>query len=397
MKLCFLCNEYPPAPHGGIGTATQATGRALAARGHIVKVIGLYAGQLAGPAYEDDRGVQVHRIPCPGGRFGWIAGRYRLFTTLTRWAAGKEIELIEVADWEGPAAGWGALPVPVVVRLHGSLSYFARETGARIQRRALFLERKSFHRATYCASTSRYTAAVTENLFGQHRSSVEVIYNFVEVDRELPPTIRSSNKVVFSGTLTAKKGVVPLLRAWPEVLRLYPTAELHLFGKDGCDDGQLMRARLQAMLTAGESASVHFHGYVDRRRLRDELQTCRLAVFPSYSEAFSLAPLEAMGERCPVIYTRRSSGPELIVDGSNGLLIEPDNTAELAEAILRVLRDDALAARIGEAGRTTVLEKFSPHALLPRYEEYYEECRQRFGASAPRRGMFARLGLLGHA
>jgi glycosyltransferase involved in cell wall biosynthesis len=397
MKLCFLCNEYPPFRNGGIGTATQATGRALAARGHAVKVIGLYNAQLASPTCEEDCGVQVHRILCPPSRFGWVEGRYKLFTMLSHWAANKEVDLIEIPDWEGPAAGWGALPVPVVVRLHGSLSYFARETGVPIQGRTLFLERNSFHRATYCSSTSRYTAKVTEGLFGRHRHSAKVIYNFVEVDLHQPLTVRSRNKVVFSGTLTAKKGVVPLLRAWPEVLRLHPSAELHLFGKDGYDDGQPLRPKLLAMLSASESASVHFHGHVDRSRLRNEFRTGRLAVFPSYSEAFGLAPLEAMGEHCPVIYTKRSSGPELITEGSSGLLIEPDNTAELTDAISRVLRDDDLAARLGAGGRTTVLEKFSPQAQLPRYEAYYEECLQRFVAAAPRRGMLSRLGLLKHA
>ena len=41
MKICFLCSEYPPVPHGGAGTFTQVTARALVQAGHDVRVVGL--------------------------------------------------------------------------------------------------------------------------------------------------------------------------------------------------------------------------------------------------------------------------------------------------------------------------------------------------------------------
>ncbi len=66
-------------------------------------------------------------------------------------------------------------------------------------------------------------------------------------------------------------------------------------------------------------------------------------MFPSYAEAFALAPLEAMAAGCPTVYSQRGSGPELIENNRDGLLVEPDQPGEIAETIIRVLEDNNLA------------------------------------------------------
>ncbi len=378
MKICFVCGEYPPARHGGIGSVTQVLGRALAAAGHEVRSVGLYPAREAEDCLEEsDRGVAVHRIPTPRGRLGWARGRKRLYDIIARWAKRKEIDVVEVPDWEGYAAGWPSLGVPVVARLHGSSSYFAREMHAPLRWPDYCLEAASFHRADDCCSTSAYTAARTQRLFGRRRRPVEVLFNPVDLPPE-PQGPRAANRVVFAGTLTAKKGVIPLIEAWPEVVRNCPAAELHLFGRDeGAPDGRPMVEVLQELLPADTRDSVHFHGAVERERVQREFAACRAAVFPSFAEAFSMAPLEAMAQACPVIYSRRSSGPELIDSGRDGLLVDPGRPAEIAEAIVRLLRDGELCARLGAAGRRTVAERFATGVLREGNEQFYADAIRR--------------------
>jgi glycosyltransferase involved in cell wall biosynthesis len=294
-----------------------------------------------------------------------------------QWVERGEVDLVEVPDWEGYAACWPRLRAPVVTRLHGSSSYFAREMRTRLHWPAYCLEAASFHRADRCCSTSAYTAARTQRLFGTRLQPVDVLFNPVDVPPE-PRTPRSQNRVVFAGTLTAKKGVVPLVKAWPEVLEVCPSAELHLFGKDaGADDGTPMIDVLTELLPGSARDSVRFHGHVERERVQSEFAACRLAVFPSFAEAFSMVPLEAMAHGCPVIYSNRCSGPELIDSGRNGLLIDPDRPGQIAEAIVSLLRDDVACARIGAAGRRTVTQRFSTSVLLARNERFYAECISR--------------------
>jgi glycosyltransferase involved in cell wall biosynthesis len=72
-----------------------------------------------------------------------------------------------------------------------------------------------------------------------------------------------------------------------------------------------------------------------------------------------LAVLEAMAMGLPVVATRVGGLPELVEDGVTGLLVEPERPEALAEALVRVLGDRALADRLGQAGRRLVLEDYT--------------------------------------
>ena len=161
MKVCFLCSEYPPAPHGGIGSVTQVLGRGLVARGHEVRVIGSYLEPLASTGPEWDEGVRVWRLRRPKARLGWIAARYQVFRQVAAWARQGQIDVVECPDWEGWAAGWPKLSVPVVARLHGSQAYFAAELRQKCGKSARWLESASLERSDFWCSVSRYTKGKT--------------------------------------------------------------------------------------------------------------------------------------------------------------------------------------------------------------------------------------------
>jgi glycosyltransferase involved in cell wall biosynthesis len=86
-----------------------------------------------------------------------------------------------------------------------------------------------------------------------------------------------------------------------------------------------------------------------------------------------------MAAGCPTIYTTRGSGPELIDNGSTGMLVDPDRPDEIARALLALLQDPDLAARLGEKGRRHVEESFSLPVLLARNEDFYGRCLKEFG------------------
>jgi glycosyltransferase involved in cell wall biosynthesis len=184
--------------------------------------------------------------------------------------------------------------------------------------------------------------------------------------------------VVFSGTLAEKKGVLSLAEAWPHVIARCPEARLHIYGKDGLSAGGRQMSSVISERLGGALPTVELHGHVTREALFEALRTARAAVFPSYAEAFALAPLESMVLGCPTIYSERGSGPELLQHGHEGLLIEPDDPRGIADAIVRVLTDDEEARRMGEAGARRVLDRFSIKAMIRANEEFYRQCRSRF-------------------
>ena len=142
-----------------------------------------------------------------------------------------------------------------------------------------------------------------------------------------------------------------------------------------------MQAYLENQLDQSTRETVTFHGHQLRDVIQQSLENARVAVFPSYAEAFSLAPLEAMACGCTTIYSQRGSGPELIEDGRDGLLIDPDQPAQISESILRVLQDDDLARRLGEKGWERVRDRFTTQQIVSENERFYRQCIEEYGVS----------------
>lgn len=134
MRVCFLCNEYPPGRHGGIGTFTQTLARALVRAGHQAWVIGRCYPDHPAADYEEDQGVRVWRYRGAAHRLAKARVRYQVYRTVAGWSRDGKIDLVDAPDCTGWIAGWPRLRVPIIVRLHGSLTYLAAELGQPMER-----------------------------------------------------------------------------------------------------------------------------------------------------------------------------------------------------------------------------------------------------------------------
>ena len=104
----------------------------------------------------------------------------------------------------------------------------------------------------------------------------------------------------------------------------------------------------------GLEQQVEFLGTVSRRDLEDRYRLATLFCLPSRQEGFGIVFLEAMACGKPIVAGRRAAVPETVVDGETGLLVDPDDPAELAEALAKLLLDGDLRRAIGAAGRRRV-------------------------------------------
>ncbi|MDQ3070543.1 MAG: N-acetyl-alpha-D-glucosaminyl L-malate synthase BshA [Acidobacteriota bacterium] len=103
------------------------------------------------------------------------------------------------------------------------------------------------------------------------------------------------------------------------------------------------------------------------------LSVADVMLLPSEQESFGLSALEAMACETPVVASRVGGLPEVITDGVNGFLHPPDDLDGMAASAVRVMKDDALHARITRTGRQTVETEFCADLIVPKYEEYYDE------------------------
>ena len=207
---------------------------------------------------------------------------------------------------------------------------------------------------------------------GVRPERVSVVYEGVDlrsVDRlphtsVLPP--RSGLVVGVVAHLSPEKGHVTVLKAAARLRERFPGVTYVFVG--GGERRQMLEERARALNVADR---VLFTGFrKDSDAMMREFDVFCLA---SLSEGLSSAILAAMARPLPVVATRVGGIPELVVDGSTGLLVPPGRPDKLAEALAKVLSSASLRRRMREAGRKRVAEYFTLERKLDETERLYLE------------------------
>ncbi len=174
--------------------------------------------------------------------------------------------------------------------------------------------------------------------------------------------------LLYVGQLKYRKGFDILAHAMPLVRARHPDASFIFVGHS-----PRQRAALEEIARAnGTADALHILGRPDPAELQRLYLAVDALVFPSRYEGFGLPPLEAMAAGCPVIATDVPVVNESVRDGENGLLTPYDDPAGLAAAILRLLDDPALRARLISGGHATLAERFNGDVLTERVVGVYE-------------------------
>jgi glycosyltransferase involved in cell wall biosynthesis len=116
---------------------------------------------------------------------------------------------------------------------------------------------------------------------------------------------------------------------------------------------------------------------VDRSRVRNMYAASYAVVCPSYTEALPLIPLESMSMKKPVLAYKDVPGiDEVVLPEKTGLLVKKGDPNAIAEGVIRLFDDPALASELGEFGRRLVAADYSPEMLARRYMSLYSELRK---------------------
>jgi glycosyltransferase involved in cell wall biosynthesis len=408
MRILFISNLYPPNDLGGWEQNCKEIAQHLQTRGHVCHVLTSCFGvhERQSPETDVTRVLYLeadiyHYRPldfflrCPGQERAnqhalrvaidthrpdvvFIWGMWNLSRRVAYWAEqwmpGRVAYAIagywpmerntHEAYWQQPSRrGW----VSAFMRPARWLAIRALSQGRARYPLAL----------TQVACVSEYVRRkLTEA--GALPHGARVIYNGIEPEAFLKAAKQRQSspdllRLVYTGGLIADKGVHSAINALGLLRQRGLAGNLHL---DVVGGGHPiyeteLRERVKAL---GLSDQVTFRGRVPRHEIASILADHDVFLFTSvYEEPIARTVMEAMAAGLAVIGTSVGGQREMLEDGMNALIFPPDDAGRLAESILQLQRDAGLRSSLADAGRRTVLERFTLDRMVEEMEEWLVE------------------------
>jgi glycosyltransferase involved in cell wall biosynthesis len=198
--------------------------------------------------------------------------------------------------------------------------------------------------------------------YGFDENRIVAMPNFISQDED-SSSADVGDYIMYSGRLSPEKGVDLLI----EAARGIRGAHFIIAG-----DGP-QREELERKAADVTSSRIDFVGHQPQEKIRKLTRAARFAVLPSkWYENCPYAILETFSLGKPVIGARIGGIPELINDGTNGLLFELDNVADLIEKIQCLLKDDSLVEGMGNKAREKANTEYSPDAYYENIMSVYK-------------------------
>lgn len=381
MKIGFLTSEYPHAytgNSGGIGTSIKNLATALADLGHEVSIL-VYNQQNDGTFFDDSLHIhQIKNVKWKG--LSWYLTRKKIERYINSLVDAKRIELIEAADWTG-ITSFIQPKCPVIIKLHGSDTYFCHLDKRPVKWINKFHEKRALKKADGHLSVSAYTAQVTNQLFGLH-TRFSVIHNGVDIEKFKPATPSFSTKktILYFGTLIRKKGVLELPYIFNEVVKEMDDVELVLVGKDSSDivtgNGSTWQM-MQSLFSIRALEKITFVGAVAYEKIASYIEEATVCVFPSFAEAFPVSWLEAMAKGKAIVASDIGWAKEVIIDGQDGFLVNPISHKEFSDKIVALLNDENLRQSFAEQAVHKIKMEFERSIIAKQNSDYYQSIVQK--------------------
>lgn len=388
MNICFFALEHHSlGSGGGIASYLDALVTELARCGHEVHII--VKGKRDNTRQLDDktvlhefRGGNLHwylsKLPLIGKHLAlpireleWSLGFYQILESIKK---KYQFDLIESSETGNLFTALFEKKIPLIIRLHGSTYSFERSTkgaasfGAKLDR---ILQRYSFTRAKGITSPSEFQKRLFEN---EHirTVNVEVIPNPVSMEDSTGFQSANNNPktIFYAGRIADVKGIRPLLKAFTQVVKRFPDARLIMAGSPHVSIPD--KAIKQFINEHNIADKVELLGYIQKDKIKEYYKACSVYVVPSYYETFCISAIEAMMYGKPVIASLGTALEEIVEDGVTGTLIPSGDDRALADALLKLLTDDELARRMGEAGREKVLMQYQASVIADETLKFYD-------------------------
>jgi glycosyltransferase involved in cell wall biosynthesis len=228
--------------------------------------------------------------------------------------------------------------------------------------------RDSFRLADLNLPVSRTLESILR-LHAQPTGRCEVLLRGVDQTQFFPSSQLSAEpRVLFVGGIMQAKGVFDLLSAWAKVKRACPNASLTMVGPDHTK-GIFSRE----MRSLEVDSSITLTGPLPHPAVANLMRQSRLLCLPSHKEGTPNCVMEALACGLPVVATRVGGIPDIVEHDKTGLLIDKGDVEGLAAALVTLLRDPSLCARMGQAAHAFARAHLDARKTASRLVELYDE------------------------
>jgi len=351
LRIAMITADFLPNI-GGIANHIYNLSRAMRQLGHDCRVLHLTTNRRL-PTKETINGLPVLRFKLPPyeriKRLTAIPTTGSVLAFLRRFCP-------DVVHWHELSNAWLMLraliraPVKVVTIHSARFIRHSRHFLGRFSNRLQL----AFANAVFVPSNELHNVVLQ---LAPHKG-VHPVSNGVDVEVFKPHSgdgkVSGGSMVLCPRRLVPKNGVEFLVEAAPRIVERFPQVRIVLAGS-----GRLLEKLQTRVEELGLKRTVEFLGHVPYAEIPRLYRQAAVVVMPSLVEATSLACLEAMASGCAVVASRVGGLAELIDDGVDGLLVEPANPAQIADAVCKLLADPDLRRRLGQSARQKVVKHFS--------------------------------------
>jgi len=197
------------------------------------------------------------------------------------------------------------------------------------------------------------------NKFNINNTSIDWLAKKKEFD------IDSRAKIIcFIGRVVREKGIIDLIYAFKNILSELPDTILLIIGDNGANERDLKtKDEVDFLINRFNiKEKVIFTGYRDD--IRDLLAMSDVFVLPSYREGMPRSIIEAMAMQRAVVATNIRGCREEVINNKTGILVPVGKPRKLSNALLKILKDEKLASKMGQNGRARVEKEFNEEIVL---------------------------------
>ncbi|WOI23112.1 glycosyltransferase family 4 protein [Nonlabens ulvanivorans] len=375
MHIAFLTPEYPhrkTSHSGGMGTSIKNLVTRLIQKEHEVSVI-VY-GQERDEVF-NELGIHYHLVSQKNYKIG---GFYFYRKHIEKYINKhlKDVDLLEAPDWTGITAFMN-LKTPLVIRFHGSDTYFCHIEKRAQKKKNKFFEFNAISKAQAFIAPTNYAGVTSIKLFNQSMELLKVIPYGLDLSQFVNNdiSIYEPFTILNVGTIIRKKGVFQLVQVFEKVLEQFPQARLTFIGGDSNDvkTGATSTWKLiQGQTQAHVLEKINYLGKVPYAHVQNSIKNAHVCVFPSLAETLGMVTIESMAMGKAVVNTNIGWAKDLIKDGEDGYMHHPDDIDSYVSIICKLLGDKNEVTRIGRNAIKSVTAKFNIDDLVDENVKFYQ-------------------------